>query len=294
MLASFPDGVYSPRTIENRPGVVYDVDDTKTFFAEDHEQVTSEVVAIETALGANLANLGLNGWLPLATIPTLQASDDPVYTLRFASDMTALIGLGNRIKLTQHGIVKYFIVVKVGAYTGVYTDIDVYGGTDYDIENTGTYLVTLPNFSIVKAPFGFPLDPIKWTESLIDGGDRSQASPTNNVWYNLGSLLLSIPIGSWEVYYKVIFEMHCSSAVDHYCAISLSTSSSSATDNEFQFFLRNADTYSWTPCFTKKSIIQTVKTTRYLIARQASNNISNFDFRGDQGYTVIKAICAYL
>lgn len=53
MSAEYPDAIVSPRTIANRPGVVFDPDDTKTFFAEDLNAVNDEVVAIETELGEN-------------------------------------------------------------------------------------------------------------------------------------------------------------------------------------------------------------------------------------------------
>jgi hypothetical protein len=49
-MAIFPTGVYSPRTITNRVGVVYDANDTKTFFAEDLNKTNDEVVALEDFL----------------------------------------------------------------------------------------------------------------------------------------------------------------------------------------------------------------------------------------------------
>lgn len=47
---SFPQTIYSPRTIANRPGVVFDPDDTKTFFAEDLNLSNDEILAIESWL----------------------------------------------------------------------------------------------------------------------------------------------------------------------------------------------------------------------------------------------------
>ena len=52
------------------------------------------------------------------------------------------------------------------------------------MENTGPYPVTLPNYSITKAPFGFPLSPAKWTVEVTDTSERVQASPTQDTWYN--------------------------------------------------------------------------------------------------------------
>lgn len=53
MPAEFPDAIYIPRTIANRPGVVYDPADTKTFYKEDFDGATAEIVAIENELGEN-------------------------------------------------------------------------------------------------------------------------------------------------------------------------------------------------------------------------------------------------
>jgi len=51
MAAEYPSGVYSPRTKENKSGVVYDANKKTVGFAEDITKLDDEVVAIETALG---------------------------------------------------------------------------------------------------------------------------------------------------------------------------------------------------------------------------------------------------
>jgi len=52
-MASFPTGVYDPRTKENKPGKVYDADRPYMLFAEDITKLDDEVVALETELGTN-------------------------------------------------------------------------------------------------------------------------------------------------------------------------------------------------------------------------------------------------
>jgi len=52
-MADYPDGVYSPRTKENKPGVEYDAGKSTIGYAEDVTKLDDEVVAIETELGAN-------------------------------------------------------------------------------------------------------------------------------------------------------------------------------------------------------------------------------------------------
>ena len=49
-MATFPGGVYSPRTKENKPGIEYDPTKTKIGYAEDVTKLDAEVVALETFL----------------------------------------------------------------------------------------------------------------------------------------------------------------------------------------------------------------------------------------------------
>lgn len=56
-MAEFPSGIYSPRTKENKSGVVYDATKRKILFAEDLTKLDEEVVAIETFLSPKLLTL---------------------------------------------------------------------------------------------------------------------------------------------------------------------------------------------------------------------------------------------
>ena len=49
-MATFPSGVYSPRTKENKPGVEYDESKTRICFVEDITKLDDEIVALETEL----------------------------------------------------------------------------------------------------------------------------------------------------------------------------------------------------------------------------------------------------
>jgi len=52
-MATYPSGVYDPRTKENKDGIIYDEAKTKVLFAEDLINLDDEVVAIEKELGTN-------------------------------------------------------------------------------------------------------------------------------------------------------------------------------------------------------------------------------------------------
>lgn len=47
-MAVFPDEVFSIREIENLPGIIYDETNKKTLFAEDIQNISAEVSAIES------------------------------------------------------------------------------------------------------------------------------------------------------------------------------------------------------------------------------------------------------
>jgi hypothetical protein len=49
-MASFPTSIFSPRALIDRAGIVYNALKTHTFFAKDHNDITAEIVAIETLL----------------------------------------------------------------------------------------------------------------------------------------------------------------------------------------------------------------------------------------------------
>lgn len=143
------------------------------------------------------------GWKKLDVIPTRQSSDDPTYVLRFTgADMTNTLSVPMKLKIRQDGVDKYLHVSAVGAYSSVSetTDVTVYGGTDYDVSASS---ITSISYSTEASPLGFPSDPAKWTVTVTDTGNRTQATPVAGTWYNLGSVSISIPIGIWLVRYSV-------------------------------------------------------------------------------------------
>lgn len=50
-MATFPEGIYTHRTVENRPGVTFDASKSKVLFAEDISSLADEINAIEEVIG---------------------------------------------------------------------------------------------------------------------------------------------------------------------------------------------------------------------------------------------------
>lgn len=54
-MSNYPGAIDEFRTAQNLPGILYDETDTTTVYAEDSNNATSAIVAIETELGTNPA-----------------------------------------------------------------------------------------------------------------------------------------------------------------------------------------------------------------------------------------------
>lgn len=52
-MATYPDDIFEPRTVENLPGISYDAAEFSTGFAEDYSLPADEIVAIQETLGTN-------------------------------------------------------------------------------------------------------------------------------------------------------------------------------------------------------------------------------------------------
>jgi hypothetical protein len=228
-----------------------------------------------------------NGWIPATGTWSYSSADDPTYVISVNADMTAIIGVGQKIKLTQTTD-KYFIVTAVGAYSGGNTLITVYGGTDYDLANEA---VTSPYYSMVKAPFGFPMAIDKWTVTTSDITDIYQSSPTAAQWYNLGSLSISIPIGFWRVVYEAFIYAAKTGANSDQSA-TLSTGNNNASDPTM-----TGGVYAYlvaSGLIHRERFLTTGAKTTYYLNAKSSTTPTDINFRGDFGTTVIRATCAYL
>lgn len=122
-MSAFPSEIVSPRTISNRPGVVFNPDDTKTLFAEDLNAINDELVAIETELlGAQLisgAEVAITGAITLDAsafgkmhvcsgtsadytvgLPAVSGNAGKVIGIRMANSLTKIVTIdGNASEL---------------------------------------------------------------------------------------------------------------------------------------------------------------------------------------------------
>ena len=277
------------RTLVNRAGVAYDALKTSVIFAEDMNKIKGNEEYLKNAI-----ENAFSAWNPLGAV-IYEGADAPSYTISFASDMTAILNLGARIKLTD-STVKYFIITKIGAYTGGKTIITLYGGTDYTLSGG---VITSFYYSQLKAPFGFPLSPLKWTEKLVMTSDVTTPNPVQMTWYNITSK--AIPIGIWNITWGGVIGV-VSNADKTIVRISgtLSTANNTESDTELSVYQGMTGASSVLVCIAMVSVSKTIelnsKTTYYLNYRtiSASENIASIVTAYAHAPLKINAVCAYL
>lgn len=247
-------------------------------------------VTIESTAAAS------DGWVDdSAETWTYAAADSPTFTFTVPTDLTAKYTPGMRLKLTQT-TVKYFIVTAV-SYSAPNTTITVYGGTDYTLANAA---ISVNYHSPSKAPAGFPLDPAKWTVEFTDTANQVQNSPASFTWYNLGSTQISLPIGSWRIWYEVILRETLGSAGAIEMYVALSTTNNGASDRRLVgggMFL-SAMTSLSAQIHRERHITVAAKTAYFLNMMTPSNPVTYIAFNPAIATlgptTVIAAVCAYL
>ena len=255
-----------------------------------NEKTAATGVTIDGLLIKDSGPSGWDGWQLANETWTYASADDPTFTITVPSGAASKYSVGMRIKLTQT-TVKYFIITAVAD-----TVLTVYGGTDYNLVDAD---ITLPFYSTTRTPQGFPLDPSKWTIETKSTSQTSQASPTSNTYYNLGSLTIDIPIGIWSVSYQLTAQINESTSVTHVDAyVALSTADNSASDGDlttmFAVYGSSSAIRLYQSIYKSKVLDLSTKDTYYLIMLASNITVSKIAFRGELSSTIIRAICAYL
>jgi len=247
---------------------------------------------------------GYSGWNPINVGCSYQGADAPSYSMYIGGNANLFLTLGMRILLTNGGSPKMFILTAISAYDAGNdrTLLTMYGGTDYTLANsaiTGVY------FSSAKVPYGFPLDPSKWSVEKLDTSRRQQANPTLLAWYNLGTTnsQLSIPIGNWNLYWYV--QVGASGGASD-CELAVGATLSTANNSEISkrytstTYMRYVEVggagVAINSSLSKEfPLIRTTKATYYLNGYVYSSTAqTDLSFFGNDNTTVIRATSAYL
>lgn len=236
------------------------------------------------------------GWIPANETWTYSSADDPTYVVTVPSGATSRYSVGMRVRVSQStGGTKYFIITAVAD-----TSLTLYGGTDYDMANE---TISSPHFSLWKAPYGFPLDPTKWTVKVTDTTNRS-VSVSADTWTQFNAAdAITIPIGVWDVEYSASGHADRTSAgTGDSASMALSTSTNSVSDEElvclcgyYSSAVGSSSDLIGGEGQRRKTISLASKTTYYLLVHM--QNAGTFYIQPATNYsgtTVIRAVCAYL
>lgn len=233
-----------------------------------------------------------DGWVASGQTWTYESAAAPVYLFSEPIDATGKYSPGMRIRCTQNGSTKYGIIVAVGAYAGGKTILTVYCGTDYTLGAT----ITVPYFSTVKCPVGFPMAPAKWTIMSGDASAYTQATPAQNTWYN--ALSVAFPIGVWKGFYKCVLSAQMVASTQAEAETTLSTANNSESNAAFstwQIILGATGTIRLgCTVYVPIDLSLTVAATYYLNYRTTVASMGATGIRGDLKPTTIAAVSAFL
>ncbi len=280
-----------------------DVGAADTDHSADHENGGSDEVSIAGLSGT--PEVCVDGWIPAGETWDYEGADEPSYTFHVDADVTTKYSAGMRIRLYQStGGTKFFIITKVGSYSGGKTIITIYGGTDgttngalYHLENEA---ISSPNYSNMKAPTGFPLDPLNWQIEVSDTTTRSQLTPVRNTWYNLdASHHIDIPVGVWRTTFEVAIRgVSKASQTLSSVAVCLSDANNTCYDNALaaRALVGGASGTIYVDLTVHREKVLNLPSgdTLYLNVRTTNDNIAAIYTMNEDCTLIIRAVCAYL
>jgi Concanavalin A-like lectin/glucanases superfamily len=194
------------------------------------------------------------------------------------------------ITLTKMGI-----ITKIGPYSGGNTLLTIYHGTDFMLANSA---ITNFMYSVVKAPYGFSIDPAKWSIVYSNNVNLTQATPTALSWYNVGNSI-TIHIGAWNMHYKCRADMAHAGVASSGIRTTLSAANNSETIPDStgnSAVTHTSATISNLGAFYTMSFFLSlmVKTTHYLNVLTGASGATTIGIMGAQAATLIRATSAYL
>jgi hypothetical protein len=236
----------------------------------------------------------LSGWWEDSRTWTFAADNDPEFTATVEADLTTTVQAGYKLRLKQNaGSYVYFFVTKL-TYSAPNTTLTLYGGTDYNLANEP---ITDVAFSPAKSPYGFPMNPEKWTVKTETTSDFTQTPPVAGTWYNTGTSI-DIPIGLWSVSYQVKAGATYSPTVEWDLSATLSTSNSSVSNTAYSHhdegYVSITNGYYSRVMERNFFLSLSSETTYYLLLRSGASNPTNLYAFGSTIPTIIRAVCAYL
>lgn len=193
---------------------------------------------------------------------------------------------GGSVGTTEYGIV-------TAATFSTNTTLTVQVPEGYAIPTTGG--VSAVSYSINKIPYGFPAQADKWSLLMLNASLTAVTS--GNTWAQIAGGQLLVPVGSWVLRLTDMHRINIGGVNDANTYSSLSTSTSSASDDRFIHyvtipFVASIDGFQEDKATSQVLVTTTSPTTYYHIAKENGAIAQEID--GSVSPTVIEAINAYL
>ena len=179
----------------------------------------------------NFKNQVVNGWYEIDSnaVPTFTfvSWDSSVCTgvVNSNLDLTSYLSVGMKVKFTQNSAIKYAIITAITS-----TQLTLFLGTDYSLNNSA---ISNAYYSMLKAPYGFPLSPDKW--SVIKTVTSDITGTTSINWQNLGSLYIDVPIGLFNIETGIFFEVTGTGTPSGRLCISTSATTSNISNARLKY-----------------------------------------------------------
>lgn len=247
----------------------------------------------------NITNLQ-TGWNSANETWTYSSVDDPTGVITISGDKTTKYSLGMRIKFTNGGNTIYGIITKI-SYTSPNTTLTFL----HEINPTNSLVlhlmansaITLNYYSNMKAPFGFPLNPDKWSIKKTLTTNYFKSNPVKDTIYYSG-FNITIPIGLYNIELSTVGYADRGTTGDTQVSIGIANNQTSL---DIYFPLQQTITYTSSvtatlfilPINPKRIVEIGSKTVYYLNLRTNATGVTTIG-SVNEGETYIKAQCAYL
>lgn len=255
---------------------------------ENGDIVDSE---IWVSKASNCIDLGWNGSL---SNPVYEGASSPIFTMYVSGNV--VLPLGAKIHVVQ-STSKYFILHNIGSYDSENDRVllTLYGGTDYTLTDSA---ISSASFSYAKCPYGFPINPLKWTITASIS-NYSNTSASAGTIYNVGSIAL--PVGIWNCRYEGVFRLNYfgsgwQATPQGDIGIGTANNALDIFADTLEFNLGDQTTSSYyaglRQMWSREETLETTGTTRYLNVRP--NNVGATTYRIYANGNTAKAVDAYL
>lgn len=176
------------------------------------------------------ANMAINVSAQTNLVALFQGSGTFNDTSGNANNLTATNGASSTQSGNPYNNIEYGFITNVGAYAGGNTPITLFCGTDCNIPNM---VLSNPQYSLEKAPYGFPVARNKWIVETLMNTRLNNNGGAVGAWFNLG-WQLSIPLSEWDVGYDV-YAIATTAAGTSFLspAVTLSATNNGASDSRF-------------------------------------------------------------